>query len=135
MLLKDIRDRIDTIPGITQKERAVRCYAKELFADLMENKRLIIFDDIKDLGNVTENHLLNGYWDWETYSKNANSLIYTDDITMRLFGKKRLSQEELRVLTGGRELLLLQADVLREAASFILDTIKEMENEADKRTS
>ena len=72
-----------------------------------------------------------GFRDWQMYSENGNSLIWTDDIAMRLFGKKGMTQEELDALTGGRPILSVQADALKEAAQFVLATLKEASGLAD----
>lgn len=125
MLLKDIRDRLDVTPGLSQEDFITRCYATEIFEELMETKRLIVFDDANKLGVITENTLLIGYWDWEMYSDTGNSLFWDDDITMRLFGRKGLTPEEQERLTGGKSLLSLQAEALKKAAMFILTTLKE----------
>ncbi len=125
MLLKDIRDKIDITPGLSREEFVTRCYAKEILEEVMSMKHLIIFDEVEKLGNMTENILLIGFWDWEMYSNSGTSLFRTDDITMRLFGKKGLTPEEQQTLTKGRDLLSLQADALKEAAMFVLNTLKE----------
>lgn len=126
MLILDIKDKIDVIPGLTRKESVIHHYAVDILEEFMNVKKLIVFDEAERMGTVTENNLLIGFWDWDMYSNTGNSLVHTDDITMRLFDKKGLNQEELNKLTGGKDLLSLQADMLKEAARFLLNTLKEI---------
>lgn len=93
---------------------------------MIDNKKLTIFDQLEDLGNVTENNLLLGLWDWQMYSDSGTSLFWNDDITMRLYGKKGLSQAEIMKLTDGKNLLSVQAEILKQASQFLLCALNEM---------
>lgn len=126
MLIKHIKDKLDIVQDLPRDEFVTRSYAKEIFERLMDTRNLIVFDEVCTLADVTENILLLGLWDWEMYSDAGNSLCQTDDITMRLFGKKGLTQNEIDILTGGKDLFVMQAEALKTAASFILSILKEI---------
>ena len=127
MLIKHIRDRLDITPGLSREDYITHAYAVEILEALMDVRHLIIFDDADSLEDVTENDLLIGNWDWEMYSSTGCSLFWTDNITMRLFGKKGLAQKEIDALTEGKDLLILQAQALQKAALFLLAILKEVQ--------
>ncbi len=126
MLLRDVKERLYPTPDLEKHEYIIHRYAVEILDAMIDNKKLTIFDQLEDLGNVTENNLLLGLWDWQMYSDSGTSLFWNDDITMRLYGKKGLSQAEIMKLTDGKNLLSVQAEILKQASQFLLCALNEM---------
>lgn len=106
MLLRDVKERLYPTPDLEKHEYIIHRYAVEILDAMIDNKKLTIFDQLEDLGNVTENNLLLGLWDWQMYSDSGTSLFWNDDITMRLYGKKGLSQAEIMKLTDGKKFIV-----------------------------
>lgn len=127
MLLRDVKERLYPTLDLEKHEYIIHRYAVEILDAMIDNKKLTIFDQLEDLGNVTENNLLLGLWDWQMYSDSGTSLFWNDDITMRLYGKKGLSQAEIMKLTDGKNLLSVQAEILKQASQFLLCALNEMD--------
>ena len=116
MLIRDIRDKIDVRPGLSIWDAGVHRYAVDIFTNYIENRCLSIYIDASMLETVTEKGLLNGADNWQQYSISGNTLIYTDDICMRLFGRKPLPNEV-------KDWLGIQAQALQQAAQLILQAV------------
>lgn len=129
MLLRDVKEKLYPAAGLEHNEYIMRKYAVDIFDTLIDIKKLTVFDQLEDLGDVTENVLLLGFWDWQMYSDSGTSLFWNDDITMRLYRMTRLSQAEIINLTNGKDLLSVQAEILKQAGDFILNTLGKIQSD------
>ncbi len=113
--IRELRDAIDMRPGLPHWESAVRCYAVDILEAYTLDTGRSIWDEIPD---ITESDLLDGASDWQRYSSDGFSLIWTQDIAMRFFGfgPCPLSPQQLMVLQG---------IALAQAAGFILNMLKQ----------
>ena len=116
MNIKELRDAVDITPGLSYYEHALRCYTVELLEACIANKGLTIWDDMEKLGIITEADLLDGSSNWFEYSRCGNALIWSQDISMRLFGKKTFPGNP-------KDLLLCQALVLSKAAEYLISCV------------
>lgn len=116
-MILDIRNEIDATPGLAPWDFGVRCYAVNLLEEYLSNNKLTVYSDVSKLKNITRKDLLYGYEDCEKYSRNSNSLIFTDDICMRLFHRKPYQGET-------KDWLGLQGKAIEQACELLLQTIK-----------
>lgn len=118
-VLMDIGDEISPPPGLYQWDFCVRCYASDLFENYILSTGLTMWNSASKLKGLAEKDLLLGDDSWESYSQHGNSLIYTDDISRRMFGRKPMKYEK-------RDWLRIQAVALKQASDLVLETVRSM---------
>lgn len=116
MMIKDLRNAVDVRPGMSSYERVLRRYIMDLLENHILNNGLTIWDDMENLSHVTEADLLDGSGNWFEYSRHGNALVWSQDISMRLFGKKTYEGNP-------EDLVLCQALMLSRAAAYLISCI------------
>lgn len=116
MMIKDLRNAVDVRPGMSSYERVLRRYIMDLLENHILNNGLTIWDDMENLSHVTEADLLDGSGNWFEYSRHGNALIWLQDISMRLFGKKTYEGNP-------EDLVVCQALMLSRAAAYLISCI------------
>lgn len=116
MNIKELCDLVDARPGLSHYEYTLRRYAMDLLENHILNNGLNIWDDMENLSQITEADLLDGSGNWFEYSRHGNALIWLQDISMRLFGKKTYEGNP-------EDLVLCQALMLSRAAAYLISCI------------
>lgn len=116
MMIKDLRNAVDVRPGMSSYERVLRRYIMDLLENHILNNGLTIWDDMENLSHVTEADLLDGSGNWFEYSRHGNALVWSQDISMRLFGKKTYDGNP-------EDLVVCQALMLSRAAAYLVSCI------------
>lgn len=116
MMIKDLRNAVDVRPGMSSYERVLRRYIMDLLENHILNNGLTIWDDMENLSHVTEADLLDGSGNWFEYSRHGNALVWSQDISMRLFGKKTYDGNP-------EDLVVCQALMLSRAAAYLISCI------------
>lgn len=122
--IRDFRDALDAMPGLPRWESAVRHYAVSLLETYVMDRRLSIYDGIDAIQSLTEEDLLKGAPDWQAYSEDGNALLWTCDLSMRLFGTKTAP-------VSPQALVRLQGEALSQAAARILNALSVLETEKE----
>ena len=116
MMIKDLRNAVDVRPGMSSYERVLRRYIMDLLENHILNNGLTIWDDMENLSQITEADLLDGADNWFEYSRHGNALVWSQDISMRLFGKKTYDGNP-------EDLVVCQALMLSRAAAYLVSCI------------
>lgn len=116
MMIKDLRNAVDVRPGMSSYERVLRRYIMDLLENHILNNGLTIWDDMENLSQITEADLLDGSDNWFEYSRHGNALVWSQDISMRLFGKKTYDGNP-------EDLVVCQALMLSRAAAYLVSCI------------
>lgn len=116
MMIKDLRNAVDVRPGMSSYERVLRRYIMDLLENHILNNGLTIWDDMENLSQITEADLLDGSDNWFEYSRHGNALVWSQDISMRLFGKKTYDGNP-------EDLVVCQALMLSRAAAYLISCI------------
>lgn len=115
-MIKDLRNAVDVRPGMSSYERVLRRYIMDLLENHILNNGLTIWDDMENLSQITEADLLDGSDNWFEYSRHGNALVWSQDISMRLFGKKTYDGNP-------EDLVVCQALMLSRAAAYLVSCI------------
>lgn len=116
MMIKDLRNAVDVRPGMSSYERVLRRYIMDLLENHILNNGLTIWDDMENLSQITEADLLDGSGNWFEYSRHGNALVWSQDISMRLFGKKTYDGNP-------EDLVVCQALMLSRAAAYLVSCV------------
>lgn len=110
MLVKEIREALESRTDRSAWNKGVTVYALELIEDLEENTE------------VTKEILLNGADNWSQYSWGGSSLIYNEDIAERLCTPSELKKTRNgeRRPNANEEWLDTQARALFQACNRIM---------------
>ena len=123
----DIKNYINRRSARSAWERGVNAYAFELIEELEEAIAHGYFDP-EDLEspNLVKRQLLNGASDWSEYSWGGCSLIYNEDIALRLCTPSELKKTRNgnRRPNASEEWLDTQARALYQASYLILSAIR-----------
>ncbi len=116
MMIKDLRNAVDVRPGMSSYERVLRRYIMDLLENHILNNGLTIWDNMENLSQITEADLLDGSGNWFEYSRHGNALVWSQDISMRLFGKKTYDGNP-------EDLVVCQALMLSRAAAYLVSCV------------
>ena len=125
-ILKYIRKELESRKGRSSWDKGVIVYALELLEGLQEAIDNDYFNP-SDLESpkLIRRALLNGAYDWSTYSWSGGSLIYDQDIASRLCTPYELKRTKNGCLRPNRkeEWLDVQARALHQASNLLLTMI------------
>ena len=123
----DIRNYINRRSARSAWSKGVNAYAFELIDELEEAIAHGYFapEDLES-PNLVKRQLLNGASDWSQYSWGGCSLIYNEDIALRLCTPSELKKTRngSRKPNASEEWLDTQARALYQASSLILSAIR-----------
>lgn len=124
-LIINVRDELE--PGLMESDwdYGVHHYAADMLIGYADRKGLCLWDEVARLGHVTEEDLLEGAKDWNQYSHDGNTLIYSRDICMRLNGRpeQERTQDGKMPPNDHEDWFDVQARALQEAAELIIKAI------------
>lgn len=123
----DIKNYINSRPARSAWAKGVNAYAFELIEELEEAIVHGYFDpENLESPNLVKRQLLNGASNWSQYSWGGCSLIYDEDIALRLCTPSELKKTRNgnRRPNASEEWLDTQARALYQASSLILSAIR-----------
>lgn len=119
MFIAEIKRAIAERPARSAWDKGCREYAEELFAEVVEHRRLT--DDAELGENITEAEMLNGARDWDQYSYGGCALVYDGDICERLCTENEAKRKKYGECKPGLydSWLDAQAAALKQAARIV----------------
>ena len=122
--LEAIRNHIESKKFRSCWDKGVQLYALELLDNLAET--LSYNPEALDNLNLLDRALLNGASNWTEYSEGGCSLIYNEDIAVRLCtpSELRKTQNGFKAPNAREQWLDVQARALYHAASLIRTTYR-----------
>lgn len=82
-LTRGILNEINDAPRKSAWTSGVCSYAVDILSRYIDCRGFNIWDEVAQIGKITEEDLLNNAKDWRQYSRDGRSLIYNKDICHR----------------------------------------------------
>ncbi len=121
--VRDIKSRLESSQAKSTWEKGIKAYALDLFYTYLDMNDII--DEDAQIDRITQENLLCGAKDWQTYSHGGFSLIRDEEICERLCspsGVKRFDEGRRRP-SKDEEWLDVQARALDRAAYMLINAV------------